>query len=143
MSRGELKSMLVRHLIDNHLVSEGDIIKHSYSNQRMMAPRIENQSNPDIFPTLTTRADCFGIVVKDRGRLRIRKITPKECFRLMGFDDSDYEAASGCCTSMELYKQCGNSVAVNCLEAVLSNLPEISVKTSYADCNETRLFDCE
>lgn len=50
MSRGELKSMLVRHLIDNHLVSEGDIIKHSYSNQRMMAPRIENQSNPDIFP---------------------------------------------------------------------------------------------
>lgn len=83
MSRGELKSMLVRHLIDNHLVSEGDIIKHSYSNQRMMAPRIENRGNPDIFPTLTVRGDCFGIVVKDQGRLRIRKITPKECFRLM------------------------------------------------------------
>lgn len=143
MSRGELKSALVRHLIDNHLVSEGDIIKHSYSNQRMMAPRIENQSNPDIFPTLTTRTDCFGIVVKDQGRLRIRKITPKECFRLMGFDDSDYGAASGCCTSMELYKQSGNSVAVNCLEAILSNLLEIEIKTSYTDCEDTRLFDCE
>lgn len=58
----------------------------------------------------------------------------------MGFDDSDYEAASGCCTSMELYKQCGNSVAVNCLEAILSNSPEIRVKTSYADCDETGLF---
>lgn len=143
MSRGELKSVLVRHLIDNHLVSEGDIIKHSYSNQRMTAPRIENRGNPDIFPTLTTRADCFGIVVKDQGKLRIRKITPKECFRLMGFDDSDYVAASGCCTSMELYKQCGNSVAVNCLEAILSNLLEIEVKTSYTDCDEAGLFDCE
>lgn len=140
MSRGELKSALVRHLIDNHLVSEGDIIKHSYSNQRMMAPRIENRCNPDIFPTLTVRGDCFGIVVKDQGRLRIRKITPKECFRLMGFDDSDYWAASGCCTSMELYKQSGNSVAVNCLEAILSNLLEIGVKKSYTDCDDTGLF---
>lgn len=143
MSHSELKSRLVRHLIDNHLVSEGDIIKHSYSNQRMMAPRIENQNNPDIFPTLTIRGDCFGIVVKDGDRLRIRKITPRECFRLMGFDDSDYDAANKYCTPMELYKQCGNSVAVNCLEAILSNLPEIDMKSNYIDCDETRLFDCE
>ena len=125
MNTGELKSKLVRYLIDNHLVSEGDIIKHSYTNQRLSTPHIENHTNPDVFPTLPTRADCFGIVVKDKGELRIRKVTPLECFRLMGFDDSDYVAADRCCTSAQLYKQCGNSVAVNCLEAILSTLLEI------------------
>ena len=54
--------------------------------------------------------------------LRIRKLTPKECFRLMGFDDIDADRAASVNTNSQLYKQCGNSIVVNVLEAILTNL---------------------
>ena len=54
--------------------------------------------------------------------LRIRKLTPKECWRLMGFDDSDFEKASQVNSNTQLYKQAGNSIVVNVLEAILTNL---------------------
>lgn len=54
--------------------------------------------------------------------LRIRKLTPKECWRLMGFDDTDFEKASKVCSNAQLYKQAGNSIVVQCLEAILNNL---------------------
>lgn len=53
---------------------------------------------------------------------RIRKLTPKECWRLMGFDDSDFEKANKVNSNTQLYKQAGNSIVVNVLEAILSNL---------------------
>ncbi len=55
--------------------------------------------------------------------MRIRKLTPKECWRLMGFDDEDFEKAkaSGVSNS-QLYKQAGNSIVVNVLEGILRNL---------------------
>lgn len=55
--------------------------------------------------------------------MRIRKLTPKECWRLMGFDDADFEKAkaSGVSNS-QLYKQAGNSIVVNVLEGILKNL---------------------
>lgn len=55
-------------------------------------------------------------------QLRIRKLTPKECFRLMGFDDADYEKAAQVNSNAQLYKQAGNSIVVNVLEAILTNL---------------------
>lgn len=54
--------------------------------------------------------------------LRIRKLTPKECFRLMGFDDEDFEKASQVNLNSQLYKQAGNSIVVNILEKILSQL---------------------
>lgn len=53
---------------------------------------------------------------------RIRKLTPKECWRLMGFDDVDFEKASKVNSNTQLYKQAGNSIVVNVLEAILTNL---------------------
>ena len=53
---------------------------------------------------------------------RIRKLTPKECWRLMGFDDVDFEKASKVNSNTQLYKQAGNSIVVNVLEAILNNL---------------------
>lgn len=43
---------------------------------------------------------------------RIRKLTTKECFRLMGFDDSDYEKAASVNSNTQLYRQTGNSIGV-------------------------------
>lgn len=54
--------------------------------------------------------------------LRIRKLTPKECWRLMGFEDKDYEKAAKVNSNTQLYKQAGNSIVVNVLEAILKNL---------------------
>ena len=53
---------------------------------------------------------------------RIRKLTPKECWRLMGFDDSDFEKAEKVCSNTQLYKQAGNSIVVNVLEGILGEL---------------------
>lgn len=52
----------------------------------------------------------------------IRKLTPKECFRLMGFDDSAYEAASKVVSNSQLYKQAGNSIVVDVLYYIFVEL---------------------
>ena len=56
------------------------------------------------------------------GSLRIRKLTPKECFRLMEFDDSDFEKAESVNSNTQLYKQAGNSIVVPVLEHIISAL---------------------
>lgn len=53
---------------------------------------------------------------------RIRKLTPKETFRLMGFDDAAYEAASKVVSNSQMYKQCGNSIVVDVLYYILVEL---------------------
>ena len=52
----------------------------------------------------------------EKPQLRIRKLTPKECFRLMGFDDEDFEKAASVNSNTQLYKQAGNSIVVDVLE---------------------------
>lgn len=53
---------------------------------------------------------------------RIRKLTPKECWRLMGFDDTDFEKAARINSNTQLYKQAGNSIVVNVVEEIIKNL---------------------
>ena len=54
--------------------------------------------------------------------MRIRKLTPKECFRLMGFDDEDFEKAEAVNSNTQLYKQAGNSIVVPVVEYILAEL---------------------
>ena len=54
--------------------------------------------------------------------LRIRKLTPKETWRLMGFKDADFEKAEKVNSNTQLYKQAGNSIVVDVLEALFINL---------------------
>ena len=53
--------------------------------------------------------------------VRIRKLTPRECWRLMGFLDEEFDRVHGISNS-QLYKQAGNSIVVNVLPALLSQL---------------------
>lgn len=62
------------------------------------------------------------INIQNKNYLRIRKLTPKECFRLMGFNDSDYEAASKVVSNSQMYKQTGNSIVVDVLYYILVEL---------------------
>lgn len=54
--------------------------------------------------------------------LRIRKLTPKECWRLMGFTDADFDKAVAVNSNTQLYKQAGNSIVVDVLMAIFSKL---------------------
>lgn len=55
-------------------------------------------------------------------KFRIRKLTPRECWRLMGFKDDQFEKAAKVCSNSQLYKQAGNSIVVNVLESIFENL---------------------
>ena len=234
----ELKAKLCKELLDNGLVEEGDVIRHSYTNNRLNNG-VDNMARTEckekLSPTLDTRCDCLGVVVKDDtlkrevcnklleekmvtpydivdvsyaqsrldellegkvsiknsqdnqiantittaangfgvcvpaensepaiyqrprgfnkggiktgsvpsitsscweqnhhviepqrvgdiGGLRIRKLTPKECWRLMGFTDEDFDKAAKVCSGSQLYKQAGNSIVVNVLMAIFKEL---------------------
>ena len=152
-----LKEKLCNELIEQGMVEENDVIRHSYSNSRMNNFYKQNSVNNNVSPTLDTRCDCLGVTVKTIGNyspsnhnasrvvdndglaptvmenhgtvtatnvsnLRIRKLTPKECWRLMGFDDEDFYKANQVNSNSQLYKQAGNSIVVNVLEAILINL---------------------
>ena len=54
--------------------------------------------------------------------VRIRKLTPKECFRLMGFSDKDFEKAKQVNSDSQLYKQAGNSIVVDVLMAIFGEM---------------------
>jgi DNA (cytosine-5)-methyltransferase 1 len=68
-----------------------------------------------ISPTLDTCTGGNRQVKIQHNNLRIRKLTPKECWRLMGFDDADFEKASQYNSNSQLYKQAGNSIVVDVL----------------------------
>ena len=53
---------------------------------------------------------------------RIRKLTPKECWRLQGFPDWAFERAEKVNSNSQLYKQAGNSVTVNVIAAIARRL---------------------
>lgn len=52
---------------------------------------------------------------------RIRKLTPRECWRLMGFKDDDFDKVKGI-SDTQLYKQAGNSIVVNVVKALFNEL---------------------
>ena len=65
--------------------------------------------------TLSTQSNNLATKVKEPCTLRIRKLTPKECWRLMGFDDADFNRAAQHNSNSQLYKQAGNSIVVDVL----------------------------
>lgn len=192
-----LKEELCKHLIDNNLVEEFDVIKHSYSTSRMNDWEKRNVETNNISPTLDTRCDCLGVVVKDEEEqmendikiignyspsghdasrvvdsngvaptvkenhgtvtatldeynhkingpdtigtiqamypvqnhghrvienpLRIRKLTPTECFRLMGVKDEDSSKLDHLSNSTK-YHLAGDSIVVNVLQAIFKSV---------------------
>ena len=206
-----LKNTLCDKLVSENRVKEGDIVRHSYTNNRLdngdkNMGRIENHEG--LSPTLDTRCDCLGICVEDKGlfeneevvdfdssdafrrnhselptlvckskfgvvekeqvklvggvgkmksnngtqfyeqdriydseglatsipaesafhpyyqtNLKIRKLTPKECLRLMGFSNEDYQAMRDIGMSdAAIYHMAGDSIVVPVLISIFSQL---------------------
>jgi len=63
----------------------------------------------------------------DNGSHRIRKLTPKECWRLMGFKDTDFEKAAQVNSNSQLYKQAGNSIVSDVLYHIFDSLLNVAM----------------
>ena len=63
--------------------------------------------------------------------LRIRKLTSKECFRLMGLKDTDIALISENQTTNSLYHLAGDSIVVNCLMAIFGSLLDINWEEKF------------
>ena len=103
----------------------------------MRPERARGTVQPQKAPTLTTGASCgCGVVVpdsrstvpegtseEDRRKLRIRYLTPRECWRLMGQPDWAFDRAVEAGTSKtQLYRQAGNSIVVDVLMALFKGM---------------------
>lgn len=83
-------------------------------------PMISENVKPELY-----EQKSIGMILVDGVEVyfRIRKLTPKECFRLMGFDDSDVDLLSeNGISNTQLYKMAGNSIVVNMLEFLFCQL---------------------
>lgn len=65
-----------------------------------------------------------GTVEKDGNVYAIRKLTPLECWRLMGFSDEDFHKAESVNSNTQLYKQAGNSIVKDVLMAIFKQMVE-------------------
>lgn len=74
-----------------------------------------------IKPTAETKQLSVDVHKTDP-QYRIRKLTPKECWRLMGFTDEDFHKAEKVNSNSQLYKQAGNSIVVDVLEAIFRQM---------------------
>lgn len=97
------------------IATDGDGVDLSYPQSKTRRGRVGHGVSKTLMG-----ADSMGTV----DNYRIRKLTPKECWRLMGFDDADFRKAEQVNSNTQLYKQAGNSIVVNVLEGILKNLLE-------------------
>ena len=92
----------------------GDSVNISHPNSKTRRGRVGKQ----IANTLLT-GESQGVVEPD---FRIRKLTPRECWRLQGFPDWAFDKAQEVNSNSQLYKQAGNSVTVNVIAAIAKEL---------------------
>lgn len=95
----------------------GGVADLSYPTSKTRRGRV--QDNGDTCPTLT--ATETG-VCRIETPYRIRKLTPLECWRLMGFTDEDFHKAQAVNSNTQLYKQAGNSIVTTVLEAIFRQM---------------------
>ena len=92
--------------------------------------------NGEMSPTLTSAMGTGGGHIPMIGNIpnfRIRKLTPKECWRLMGIDDECFDKAEQVNSNSQLYKQAGNGIVVNVLYYIFKEL----FKDNIVNCKES------
>ena len=83
--------------------------------------------------TIDACGDKRVLEPKEDIKWRIRKLTPKECWRLMNFTDEDHDRVSKYVSASSLYKQAGNSICTCCLVAIFNALFLKDYSTSYVE----------
>lgn len=100
------------------IAEQGDSVNVSYPTSKTRRGRVGKQ----VAQTLQAGEVNQGVVMDN---IRIRKLTPLECWRLQGFTDEQfYKAKNNGVSNSQLYKQAGNSVTVNVVDAIVKQLKE-------------------
>ena len=98
------------------IAEQGDSVNVSYPSSKTRRGRVGKQ----VAQTLQAGEVNQGVVMND---IRIRKLSPLECWRLQGFTDEQfYKAKDSGVSNSQLYKQAGNSVTVNVVDAIVKCL---------------------
>lgn len=106
---GNVKRYINSDIVDEF--KEGQAADISFPNGYNKAKRVHNEC-----PAINGTTTESSFIVKND--LRIRKLTPLEVWRLMGFSDDDFDKAEKINSNTQLYKQAGNSIVVNVLMAI-------------------------
>lgn len=117
----------------NRCVKVGDLNYYPYETSNRI------YSKEGISPTLTTMQGgntepkiaepIVAVIEPDVKSFRVRKLTPKECYRLMGFTDEQFDRSQAFSSDSQLYKQAGNSIVVDVLYYIFGKLFEVDTET--------------
>ena len=134
MQGGNRQPKIIREIANanemlNLIISTSDVPEgQSGADCTINSPQLRDVANciPARYDCGVSRYRQFGTSVVEReGRnFYIRKLTPRECFRLMGFSDADFDAVKGIMSDTQLYKQAGNSIVTDVLFYILLELYE-------------------
>ena len=102
----------------------GDGVDLAYPNSETRRGRVQ----PQRANTLTT-SDNLGVVLDDGSKVYIRKLTPRECWRLQGFTDEQFDKAAAVNSNSQLYKQAGNAVSVNVVAEIGKHIMAVERET--------------
>jgi len=83
---------------------------------------IQNEQSTNTLTARYAAAQSNGSYIIESEQKAIRKLTPRECWRLQGFPDWAFDKAQKVNSNSQLYKQAGNSVTVNVIEAIAMEL---------------------
>lgn len=110
--------------------------------QRMHEQSRRAYSEDGIAPAMHTCGDGNTEPKVERDNLRVvRKLTPKECHRLMGFDDIDYENCKAVGMSdTQGYKQSGNSIVTTCISLLIEHLYKAQYDNTYI-CTDEKMVN--
>ncbi|WP_373804871.1 DNA cytosine methyltransferase [Jeotgalibaca porci] len=105
---------------DNYVVEGVDV--HPFSKKMEFRGYRQKEISPCLLATDYKAPKT--ILESQTNSFRIRKLTPKECWRLMGFSDDDFHKSEAVNSNSQLYKQAGNSIVVDVLEGIFKQLLE-------------------
>ena len=116
------------HIVDLSLKEAGPraILTPQKEKARQNGRRMKEPEEPMFTITATDR---HGVIYHGR----IRRLTPRECFRLQGYHDSQIDQIIDITSDSQLYKQAGNGVTVNVVEAIGRNIRSVDEELKKMD----------
>ena len=88
-----------------------------------IANTLDTSCNQGIFVEISPDLTVYAVwYPKEKCYIAIRKLTPKECFRLQGWTDDYFDKATFVNSNSQLYKQAGNGVTVNVIKAIAERM---------------------
>ena len=121
------------------LMKTGGVTDLSYPSSKLRRGRVQGEGQ--ISPTLLSNGNALYKVERNDSMnvedFAIRKLTPTECWKLMGFTKSDVDKCKAVGMSdTQLYRQAGNSIVVNCIELLAEHLYKAQYDNNYVCSDE-------